>query len=155
MFFKDYISYDMQYMYFDFKDVTDFREILYQILFDRLFIENSYKIKGYQYDQYDEKTEDPPDKPKEYDIILELNHSETTDFRPALIFYRLLLNSPNNKYYQIDLKKPSTSDNFEEPLTSTESATTRNYLYDDNKVVNCQKGYFYNKDESTKCIIFD
>ena len=153
MFFKEYISYDMQYMYFDFKDVTDFKEILYQIPFDQLFIENSYIIKGYQYDGNGIVSSD---------IILELSHSETTDFRPPLNFYRLLLNTPNKKFTQIDLKKDS-SGNIETDLGDSGLGTERHYgyLYDDNKILNCKyneigSSYYYNKgniDESSRCSI--
>ena len=115
MFFKDLIPKDMNYMYFDFKDEKDFKEILYQIPFDELIVQPSYKIKGYQYDSGDIVT---------YDIPLELSHYDISDFKPPLNFYRLLLNEPNFCYTQIDFLKDSTYNAETRQLTSTSSFFT-------------------------------
>ena len=151
MLFKELIPIDMQYMYFNFTNVLDFKEILFQIPFDELFIDNSYQIKGYQYDQ-----DDIPE-PVSRNIILELSHYETTDFNPALNFYRLLLNSPNKTYKQIDLKVPlGSSTDFEEELKSDTLGTSNHqYLYDDNKILNCKDNNYYNhniNNNNIKCL---
>ena len=143
MFFKDLIPREMNYMYFDFKDEKDFKEILYQIPFDELIVQPSYKIKGYQYDSGDIVT---------YDIPLELSHYDISDFKPPLNFYRLLLNEPNFCYTQIDFLKDGTYNAETRQLTSTSSFSNYKYLYDDNKIMNCENNYFYNKNDGT-CVI--
>ena len=139
MFFKDYIPMQLNYMYFDFKQNVNqanaYREVMYQIPFDELFIE-PYQVKGYQYDG---------NIIVENDISLELSHYDTVDFKPPLNFYRLLLNEPNKKYTQIDFKV----DRFGNKVTSlTTSKTNYKYLFDDDKILNCQSPYyFYDNDK--------
>ena len=87
MFFKDLIPTQLNYMYFDFTKESLFKEVMYQIPFDELFIE-PYQIKGYQYDS---------NAIVDSYISLELSHYDTVDFKPPLNFYRLQLNSPNKK----------------------------------------------------------
>ena len=151
MFFKDLIPMQLNYMFFDFKNVTDYRELMYQIPFDELFVE-PYKIKGYQHDDND--------VPVESDINLELSHYDTADFKPPLNFYRLLLNSPNKRYDQIDFPLDNDQKIEEVDLNPVSTSDNHQYLFDDNKILNCKSGfYFYdndtnvNKDPSkAKCI---
>ena len=118
-------------MYFDFSQVTDFKEILLQIPFDKLSIESSYLIKAYQYDSGEIESKN---------IYLLKSHSDREDFQPPLNFYKLLLNKPNYKYKQIDLKEVGSKS--EESLdTSTLNGL---YFYDDQKILNCNNDFFYN-----------
>ena len=151
MLFKELIPINMQYMYFNFKDELNFKEILFQIPFDELIIDSNYQIKGYQYDQ------DGITSPVSRNIILELSHYETTDFNPALNFYRLLLNNPNYSYNQIDLKEPLDPPKTIERDLKDDDPSTENYqyLYDDNKILNCKDNYYYNHDTANnniKCL---
>ena len=136
IFFKEYIDTSLQYMYFDFKDVKDYKEILYQIPFDELIIDQTYKVKGYQYDN-----EEQTDKIESY-ITLEISHSETLDFYPALNFYRLFLNAPNKTYKYINLKNIPPDTSIDTGLVGNENSL---YLYDDNKVLNCKNKHFFNQ----------
>ena len=146
VFFKEYIHVDLQYMYFDFKDKKDYKEILYQIPFDELIIDETYKVKGYQYDNEEDNNI------KEDSITLEISHSETLDFNPALNFYRLLLNDPNKTYKYINLKNIDggafVDTNVDKDLTSSGNSL---YVYDDNKFLNCENNYFYNSDKT--CVL--
>ena len=81
-------------MYFNFTDRKDFPELLYQIPFNELIIQDIYSVNGIQYDGEGKIS-------KTDNIKFELSNSETTDFSPALNFYRLLLNKPNKKYTKI------------------------------------------------------
>ena len=135
MFFKELIHEEMQYMYFNFKESDDFKEILYQIPFDQLIISGTYKIKGYQYDS-GEKVEK--------DIPLEISHYDISDFRPPLNFYRLLLNNPNEAYTQIDFQENNEHNIIKE---FTSSKNNYKYLYDNDKILNCENNYFYNNNE--------
>ena len=137
IFFKEYIPYDIQYMFFDLRDPNYFPEMLYQIPFDRLYNEESYYVIGYQYDSDSGRTSS--------NIPLLLSHADRADFFPPLNFYRLLLNNPNKTYKQIDLKE--INDN-ERDLTISDT-TKVNYVYDDDKIINCQKNYFYST--TNKC----
>ena len=128
MFFKEYIDPEMQYMYYDFIDAEKFPEILYQLPFDELLIEGSYKLVGYLYDTGEKK-------PTEKDITLLLSHSDREDFQAPLNFYRLLLNKPNKKYSTIDLKQN------QDLITS--SPSNELYYYDDQKILNCKENNFY------------
>ena len=139
MFFKEYISQEMQYMYFNFKNVNDFKEIMYQIPLDELIMDPSYKIKGYQYDS---------GSIIEKDIPLELSHNDISDFKPPLNFYRLLLNEPNQCYTQIDFREDS-SNTITKPLFIND--LNSKYSYDDNKILNCKNNFFYNEDPM-KCL---
>ena len=105
-------------MYFDFKEVSDFKEIMYQIPFDELLISGDYQVKGYQYDS---------GSIVENLIKLELSHSDYLDFKPALNFYRLLLNQPNQKYTLINLEDAS--------IQSLTSSTVSNYRYLENSFI--------------------
>ena len=139
MFFKDYIPMQLNYMYFDFKQNVNqanaYREVMYQIPFDELFIE-PYQVKGYQYDG---------NIIVENDISLELSHYDTVDFKPPLNFYRLLLNEPNEKYTQIDFK---VDDSGNKVTSLTTTKTNYKYLFDDDKILNCQSPYyFYDNDK--------
>ena len=138
IFFKEYISPDIQYVYFDFVDSTDFPEILFQLPLDQLY--PGSKIKGYQYDSGNKE---------EKEITLLLSHPERIEYNAPINFYRLLLNKPNKKYKRIDLKDLDTED-----LTQT-TPSNGLYFYDDNKIINCKNNYFYkDKDcisNTTKC----
>ena len=140
MFFKEYINPDMQYMYFDFTQVTNFAEILYQLPLDELVIESSYKIYGYQYDSGGKVTSPTGG------IVLESSHSDREDFYPPLNFYRLRLNTPNNAYKRIDLKDGGGQS---ETSLDTDSPSDGLYFYDDNRLLNCENGYFYSKTSSS------
>ena len=137
MFFKEFIPVDLQYMYFNFKDETKYKEILYQIPFDELFIQSGYIIKSYQYDGNAIEISN---------IVLKITNLDVVDFSPPLNFYRLILNQPNKKYKQIDLKIDPITNEIEDSLTSTISGLQ--YLYDDNKLLYCQENYFYNDDNN-------
>ena len=115
IFFKELIDENLQYMYFDFTDAQNFPEILYQLPLNELSLESPYRIIGYQYD-------DPAGR-QNNDITLESSHADREDFYPPLNFYRIILNSPNNRYNRIDLKEEGGS--IETALTSSIS----NYLY--------------------------
>ncbi len=137
MFFKEFIPIELQYMYFNFKDEINYKEILYQIPFDELFIQSGYSIKGYQYDGSGIESSN---------IILEISHSDMADFSPPLNFYRLILNKPNKKYTRIDLNDTSNTANIEIDLDKTSTDPNYQYLYDDNKLLYCKENYFYNDD---------
>ena len=124
IFFKELIDENLQYMYFDFTNAQNFPEILYQLPFDELLIEGSYKLVGYLYDTGEKK-------PTEKDVTLLLSHSDREDFQAPLNFYRLLLNKPNEKYRTIDLKQN------QELVTS--SLSNGLYYYDDQKILNCKE----------------
>ena len=128
MFFKEYIDVNMQYMYYDFMNIIpkNFPEILFQLPFDELINQGSYKLIGYQYDT---------GVKKDISVPLLLSHSGREDFEVPLNFYRLLLNDPNEKYNSIDL--------IDKTNLVTSSPPNGFYYYDDQKILNCKDGYFY------------
>ena len=138
MLFKELIHQDINYMYFNFRDKTTFKEIMYQIPFDELIVQPSYKVKGYQYDSGNIVINEIP---------LELSHYDISDFKPPLNFYRLLLTEPNKAYNRIDFQEESPNDITRNlnPLSTTNSE----FLYDDGKIMNCKNNYFYNNGDKT------
>ena len=100
MFFREFIpKEEIQYMYFNFKEKIDYKDILFQIPFDTFDIQGGFKTYGYQYDG------NGISEPVVSIIPLELSHSDTQDFQPPLNFYRLFLNQPNKKYNKRSLRK--------------------------------------------------
>ena len=138
IFFKEFISENMQYMYFNFSEITNFQEILFQLPLDELIISPSFKIYGTQYD-YASDSEDV--EKSTIPITLELSHSDRADFKAPLNFYRLLLNQPNKKYSQIDLSQTTS-------LLPTSPNTRELYYYDDNKILKCAYNYSYTENYS-------
>ena len=129
--FKEYIPPKMQYMYFDYTDVSDFYELLYYIPFNHLTYGNEYKIKGYSYGYVEEN------------IILTLNASNDQiigDISPALNFKHLNLPKMNYKYKEIDLVLDEIS-----PLIKKDEYK---YVYDDDEPLCC---YNYLNHDTNEC----
>ena len=130
--FKEYMPIKMQYMYFDYSGISNFYELLYYIPFTQLIYGNTYRIKGYSYENQEE------------DIILVLNSTNSEeiigDISPPLNFVHLNLPPVNERYIEIDLLQNETA-----PLEKREKMK---YVYDDNLAMCCET---YLKTEDNLC----
>ena len=131
--FSEYLPFTFHYMYFDFKTVTNFPELLYIIPFDQLIYSNS-DIHVIGYNKVDNSNQN---------ITLSLSSNAEFNLRGPLNFKELKLPLPNKIYDSADLT------NITELLH-----TKAKYVYDDNKPLLCND-YLIINGNSPSCVDFD